>query len=122
VDVAALEVDRGACDVVVEPRDLITLRGEAVRSSERALGIVELPEPRVGHREEPGEDRGRERVRASLECLQCFVQELGTLSELAREHHARAHEGFGNGVRRRIAERYPDLLGLLDGVLQLWAR
>src|SRR5213594_627263 len=44
------------------------------------------------------------------------------MAKLAREHDPGAHEGLGDGVCRRIAERFPDLFGLLESVLQLRAR
>src|SRR4029079_12771780 len=52
-DLAALLSAGGAGDVIVEPSDLVALRGEALGSSERALGFFELAKARVRDREEP---------------------------------------------------------------------
>ena len=122
VNVAALQVNRGPRDERVESRDLIALGGVSVGAAERPFGVRELTQARIGDREKPREHRRRERVGPPFELVERFAEQLGALAQLAVEHHAYAHERFGDRVRAWIPQFFADRFSLLDRVLELRTR
>src|SRR3989441_8727786 len=122
VDVAALQVNRRPRDKRIESRDLIALGGVSLGAAERPFGGRELTQARIGDREKPREYRRRERGGAPFELIERFAELLGALAQLAVEHHAAAHERFGDRVRAWIPQFFADRFTLLDRVLELRTR
>ena len=121
-DVAAFEEDRRPRDVRVKAGNLVALRREAIRSLERTLGVIELPEPRVRHREKPRQNGRRERIRSPLERFEGLAQQRRALAELSGEHRSHTHERLRDRVRGGVAELDADLLGLFERLPEPWAR
>ena len=122
VELPALELDAGARDRRIEPRDLVTLRGKLLAVGKGLLGRGEVAEPGQGHGEETREDRGREGISLSLHRRERLARLLRAFAQLPAEHHPNAHKCLWDRVGDRIAKLLPDPLGVVERASQARAR